>query len=49
MAIMLAKLFEGAVVSMTGCSNAEEVPSLNKMCVDELGMSDLVAPTFKPA
>lgn len=46
-AIILARVLDGAVVSITGCAAADEVPSLNEMWVDELGISVLVSPAFK--
>ncbi len=46
-AMMLARLFEGAVVSTTGCAAAEDVPSLNAMWVVELCILVLVSPTFE--
>ena len=47
LAIRLAKLVDGAVVSMMGCSAADDVPSLKDTCVDELGISGLVTPAFE--
>jgi len=38
LAMTLARVFEGAVVSMTGCSAADDVPSLKAMWVDEFGI-----------
>ena len=47
LAIRLARLSDGAVVSMTGCADAEDVPSLKAMYVEESVLSALMSPPFK--
>lgn len=49
LAMIPARLSDGAVVSITGWAAADDVPSLKRMCVDEFCILGLVPPSFKGA